>query len=114
MLWRQAKQPKQPNAGSIFKNPQNSFAGILIDQAELKGIQIGGAKISEKHANFIVNATGQATANDVKRLVNLARQKVFEKYGIFLEREILFASELRLRESRELCPLDSRKESQTP
>jgi UDP-N-acetylenolpyruvoylglucosamine reductase len=111
MLWRQAKQPKQPNAGSIFKNPQNSFAGMLIDQAGLKGIQIGGAQISEVHANFIVNATGQATANDVKRLIDLVRQKVFEQYKIFLEREVLLASELGLRLPRGLRPLDSRKEA---
>ncbi|MDR2371562.1 MAG: UDP-N-acetylmuramate dehydrogenase, partial [Puniceicoccales bacterium] len=127
MLWRQEKQPKQPNAGSIFKNPQNSFAGMLIDQAGLKGIPIGGAKISEKHANFIINATGQATANDIKRLVNLARQKVLEKYRIFLEREILFASELGLQLSRGAPPPwtprtevvvglrpTPRKESETP
>ncbi|MDR1590747.1 MAG: UDP-N-acetylmuramate dehydrogenase [Puniceicoccales bacterium] len=94
MLWRREFQPQQPNVGSIFKNPQNSPAGILIDQANLKGTQIGGAKISEKHANFIINADGQATANDVKQLINLVRQKVFEQHGIFLEREILFASEI--------------------
>ncbi|MDR1906850.1 MAG: UDP-N-acetylmuramate dehydrogenase [Puniceicoccales bacterium] len=94
MLWRRENQPKKPNAGSIFKNPPTLSAGALIDQAGLKGIQIGGAQISKKHANFIVNASGQATASDVKRLINLARQKVFEKHGIILEREILFASEL--------------------
>jgi UDP-N-acetylenolpyruvoylglucosamine reductase len=94
MLWRQKNQPRQPNAGSIFKNPQNFSAGMLIDQSGLKNTTIGGAQIAEKHANFIVNATGHMTANDVKRLINLVRQKVFEKYEIILEREILFASEI--------------------
>jgi UDP-N-acetylenolpyruvoylglucosamine reductase len=94
MLWRRENQPQEPNAGSIFKNPPNLSAGALIDQAGMKGTRIGGAQISEKHANFIVNTTGQVTVSDVKRLINLTRQKVFEKYGIILEREILFASEL--------------------
>ncbi|MDR1366871.1 MAG: UDP-N-acetylmuramate dehydrogenase [Puniceicoccales bacterium] len=93
-LWRQENQPQEPNIGSIFKNPQTCSAGALIDQAGLKGIQIGGAQISPKHANFIVNATGHATADDVKRLINLTRQEVFKKYEIILEREILFTSEI--------------------
>ncbi|MDR0678564.1 MAG: UDP-N-acetylmuramate dehydrogenase, partial [Holosporaceae bacterium] len=94
MLLRRENQPKKPNAGSIFKNPPDLSAGMLIDQVGLKGTQIGGAQISKKHANFIVNATDQATASDIKQLINLTRQKVFEKYGIILEREILFASEI--------------------
>lgn len=94
MLWRRENQPQQPNAGSIFKNPQNLSAGALIDRCGLKGTPVGGAQISEKHANFIVNTTGHATAVDAKRLINLARQKVFEKYKIILEREILFTSEI--------------------
>jgi UDP-N-acetylenolpyruvoylglucosamine reductase len=93
-LWRQENQPQEPNIGSIFKNPQNCSAGALIDRADLKGTQIGGAQISPKHANFIVNATGYATANDVKRLINLIRQEVLEKYEIILKREILFTSEV--------------------
>ncbi|MDR0590651.1 MAG: UDP-N-acetylmuramate dehydrogenase [Puniceicoccales bacterium] len=91
--WRRGKQPSQPNAGSIFKNPENHFAGALIEQTGLKGVGIGGAKIAETHANFIVNGRKTATAGDIKRLLRLARQSVFEKHGIFLEREILLASD---------------------
>ncbi|MDR1435544.1 MAG: UDP-N-acetylmuramate dehydrogenase [Puniceicoccales bacterium] len=91
--WRRETQPAQPNAGSIFKNPENHFAGALIEQAGLKEITFGGAKVSEKHANFIINHEQKATADDIKRLLRLVRQKVFEMHGIFLEREILFASD---------------------
>ncbi|MDR1303006.1 MAG: UDP-N-acetylmuramate dehydrogenase [Puniceicoccales bacterium] len=90
---RKNKQPSQPNAGSIFKNPENHFAGALIEQTGLKGAAIGGAQIAECHANFIVNGRKTATAQDVKRLLHLARQSVFEERGIFLEREILLASD---------------------
>lgn len=90
---RMQSQPKEPNIGCIFKNPnpQNS-AGALIDQCGLKGLCRGDAKVSEKHANFIVN-TGQATPEDVKYLIQTCRQRVFEQYGIYLEREILLASD---------------------
>jgi UDP-N-acetylenolpyruvoylglucosamine reductase len=91
--WRREMQPSQPNAGSIFKNPENHFAGALIEQAGLKAIAFGGAKVSEKHANFIINHDQKATADDIKRLLRLVRQRVFERHGIFLEREILFASD---------------------
>lgn len=91
--WRREHQPHEPNLGCIFKNPLNFSAGKLIDQANLKRICHGGAKISEKHANFIVNATGTATSEDFKFLLKLCRQKVFENTEIFLKREILFASD---------------------
>jgi len=88
MKWRKKNQPLDfPNAGSIFKNPLNAPAGKLIDMAGLKGIKIGGAKISEKNANFIVNL-GNATANDVLDLIDLAQQRVLQKYGVRLEPEI--------------------------
>jgi UDP-N-acetylenolpyruvoylglucosamine reductase len=90
---RKNRQPSQPNAGSIFKNPDNHFAGALIEQTGLKGTAIGGAEIAECHANFIVNGSKTATAHDIKRLIRLARQSVFERHGIFLEREILLASD---------------------
>ena len=92
--WRLEKQPQKPNIGSIFKNPENTSAGALIDACGLKGILHGGAKISEKHANFIVNDSGDATADDIKFLINLCQQRVFEQHNIYLQREILFASEL--------------------
>jgi len=88
MEWRKKNQPLNfPNAGSVFKNPLNAPAGKLIDMAGLKGIKIGGAKISEKNANFIVNL-GNATANDVLDLIDLAQQRVLQKYGVRLEPEI--------------------------
>ena len=76
-----------PSAGSIFKNPMNVAAGRLIDMAGLKGVTIGDAKISEKRANFIVNL-GNATAQDVLKLMRKVQKEVWEKYGINLEHEI--------------------------
>tara|TARA_B100000315_G_C14568569_1_gene584243 strand:+ start:939 stop:1847 length:909 start_codon:yes stop_codon:yes gene_type:complete len=86
---RKSKQPlKYRSAGSIFKNPSDKLAaGYLIDQAGLKGTQQGGACISEKHANFIINL-GEATAEDVYYLILLAKQKVAEKFEINLELEV--------------------------
>ena len=76
------------SAGSIFKNPSNKLAaGYLIDQAGLKGAKFGGALISDKHANFIVNL-GNATAKDVFYLIKIAKQKVAEKFNINLELEV--------------------------
>ena len=87
--WRRAKQPQEPNAGSVFKNPPapHPAAGFLIQEAGLKGTTIGGAQISPKHANFIVN-TGGATAADVLGLIDLVKQTVREKSGVELELEI--------------------------
>ncbi len=86
---RKAKQPLDlPSAGSIFKRPAKGFPGALVEQAGLKGFQIGGAQISPRHANFIVN-TGNATAQQIYDLSEMARQKVFETSGISLEREII-------------------------
>lgn len=88
LIKRNQTQPVNfPNAGSIFKNPPGNFAGKLIEEAGLKGVQIGGAQISEKHANFIINK-GNATARDVLELIKLAQSKVYEKFGIKLELEI--------------------------
>lgn len=82
-------QPLQePCAGSVFRNPPGDHAGRLIESCGLKGKQLGGAKISEKHANFIVN-TGQATAKDVLDLIALAQKEVYRRYGIKLETEVL-------------------------
>ena len=85
---RKATQPLEyPSAGSIFRNPLNDYAGRLIEEAGLKGKKVGGAMISRKHANYIVN-TGEAKAEDVLTLMGLARQKVKEDTGIELETEI--------------------------
>jgi UDP-N-acetylmuramate dehydrogenase len=88
LLKRKQSQPlKMPNAGCIFKNPESDSAGRLIDEAGGKGLQVGGAKVSKKHANFIVN-TGNATAKDILSLMDKVRSLVKEKYGIELESEI--------------------------
>jgi UDP-N-acetylmuramate dehydrogenase len=88
LKWRKATQPLEyPSAGSVFKNPLNDYAGRLIEEVGLKGKKVGGAMISAKHANYIVNI-GEAKADDVLTLMDLARQKVKENTGIQLENEI--------------------------
>lgn len=87
---RRARQPKNPRTcGSVFKNPEGRSAGLLIDQAGLKGFTIGGAEISRKHANWIVNK-GDATAADVQALIAEAQRAVFELNGVKLEREVIY------------------------
>ncbi len=89
---RRAKQPLEfPNAGSVFKRPDGAFPGALIEQAGLKGLRIGGAEISEKHANFIINR-GNATTDDIRRLTETAQSTVYQKFGIHLETEIIYIS----------------------
>jgi UDP-N-acetylmuramate dehydrogenase len=77
----------QPNAGSIFKNPSGDFAGRLIELCGLKGRSVGGAQVSPQHANFIVN-TGDATATDVRRLMDEVRDVVWRQRGVWLEPEV--------------------------
>ncbi|MCL4101626.1 UDP-N-acetylmuramate dehydrogenase [Fibrobacter sp. HC4] len=97
MAKRKASQPlNMPNAGSTFKRldvgaedmPQQIAPGYYIEQAGLKGYRIGGAEVSTVHANFIVNADN-ATASEIKALSEYVQQKVFEKFGIQLKREII-------------------------
>ncbi len=84
---RIASQPLEyPSAGSVFRNPINNFAGKLIEELELKGFNIGGAKVSEKHANFIIN-TGNATSKDIKDLIKYIKEKVKDNYQIDLINE---------------------------
>lgn len=90
---RIASQPLgEPNAGSVFRNPPGDYAARLIEACGLKGRRIGGAAISEKHANFIVN-TGGATAADIERLIALARETVHERCGVTLETEVRIIGE---------------------
>jgi len=85
---RKARQPwGMPNAGSMFKNPLDDAAGKLIEAAGCKGLSVGGAQVSDKHANFIVN-TGNAKAADVLALMEIVREKVLEMHRIRLEPEI--------------------------
>lgn len=88
MARRKEKQPLEyPNAGSTFKRPQGQFAGKLIQDCGLKGVSIGGAQVSEKHSGFVIN-TGNATSDDIKRLIERVQQTVLEKTGYFLECEV--------------------------
>ena len=85
---RRASQPLDlPSAGSAFKRPVGGYAAALIDQTGLKGFQIGGAAVSEKHAGFVVNLGG-ATAADVQELLKAVSDKVFDRTGIRLEPEV--------------------------
>ena len=84
---RRATQPlNYPSAGSVFRNPEGMYAGKLIDEMGLKGFTVGRAKVSEKHANFIIN-TGNAKAIDIKRIIDVIKQKAYTKYGIRLHVE---------------------------
>ncbi len=91
--WRQAHQPLgMPSAGSVFRNPPGDSAGRIIDELGLKGKRIGGAVVSEKHANFIVNDEG-GTAADVRQLGELVQETVRRETGIELVFEIVFAGD---------------------
>ena len=75
-----------PSAGSVFRNPENDFAGRLIEECNLKGFSIGGAKVSEKHANFIINYKN-ASASNIKNLIDYVHDKVKEKKNVDLKIE---------------------------
>lgn len=90
LIHRLKTQPLDfPSIGSIFKNPKGFFAAELIEKCGLKGKKIGDVKISEKHANFIINL-GKGKARDVIKLINIIKKKVKEKFGIILEEEIIY------------------------
>ncbi|HHT9105437.1 MAG TPA: UDP-N-acetylmuramate dehydrogenase [Candidatus Wujingus californicus] len=96
LAWRHAKQPllaEFPSCGSVFKKIEGIGAGRLIDKAGLKGKRIGGAEVSTKHANFIVNM-GNAKASDVLQLIELVKKEVKQKLGYELETEISVIGEL--------------------
>ncbi len=88
-LAKRAHLPKERSMGCVFKNPQGKFAGELIEGSGLKGFRIGGARISPKHANFIVNEGG-ATAKDIRALIQLIKGAVAAQYGVQLEEEIRY------------------------
>src|SRR5258708_11572234 len=93
---RIATQPLQlPNAGSVFRNPPGEHAARLIEACGLKGLQRGGARVSEKHANFIVNPDGAASAADIEFLIFAVREKVKEKTGVDLITEVRIVGEPR-------------------
>ena len=88
MARRKQSQPLEyPSAGSTFKRPAGHYAGTLIDQAGLKGLTVGGAQVSQKHAGFIIN-TGGATCRDVEELIRQVQAAVLEKSGVTLEPEV--------------------------
>lgn len=89
---REAAQPGGASMGSMFKNPPGDAAGRLIEAVGLKGTRVGGARISEKHANFFLNVA-DATAADVKALVDLARAEVARQFGVRLELEVELVGE---------------------
>ncbi len=87
---RKSKQPLEyPSAGSFFKRPEGYFAGALIEKNGLKGVCVGGAQVSQKHAGFIINLGG-ATCEDVKKLGRKVSNTVFSADGVKLEREVIF------------------------
>ena len=90
---RADKQPlNYPSAGSVFKRPDGYYASALIDRAGLKGMTVGGACVSEKHAGFIVNKGG-ATTDDILCLIDIVREKVLSDSGVLLETEVRFVGE---------------------
>ena len=84
---KRANQPKGASFGSCFVNPEGHFAGALLEAVGLKGYAIGGAKFSEEHANFLINFN-HASFEDATSLINLARARVLEKFGVELKTEV--------------------------
>ncbi|PLX68500.1 MAG: UDP-N-acetylenolpyruvoylglucosamine reductase [Denitrovibrio sp.] len=87
---RNEKQPLDfPSCGSVFKRPEGNYAGTLIEKCGLKGYQIGGAQVAEKHANFIINKGG-ATSSDIYNLIKHVQETVFKETGVQLDKEVRF------------------------
>ena len=87
---RKSTQPlSEPSCGSVFKNPEGDHAGRLIEASGLKGFHIGGAQVSEKHANFVVNK-GKATAQDIHEVIQHVQKTVFEKHNVKLTNEVVY------------------------
>ena len=85
---RAATQPtNQPTCGSVFKNPDQDYSARLIEASGLKGHRIGGAEVSEKHANFIIN-TGTASAADIEELIAYVQAEVVRQHGVHLQTEV--------------------------
>ncbi|EPZ53937.1 UDP-N-acetylenolpyruvoylglucosamine reductase [[Clostridium] sordellii ATCC 9714] len=85
---RVTKQPLNlPSAGSTFKRPEGHFAAKLIEDSGLKGLTLGGARVSEKHSGFVVNI-GDAKAKDIIELINVVKSTVYSKFGVMLEEEV--------------------------
>ena len=88
MAKRKASQPLEyPSAGSTFKRPEGYYAGTLIQETGLKGLTVGGAQVSEKHAGFVIN-TGGATCADVMALIAQVQDRVMQRSGVHLEPEV--------------------------
>ncbi|MCL2690091.1 MAG: UDP-N-acetylmuramate dehydrogenase [Chitinispirillia bacterium] len=93
---REQKQPLDfPSCGSVFKRPPGNYAGTLIESCGLKGFTLGGAAVSTKHANFIIN-TGNAKAEDVRGVIRHVQKTVFDKTGVLLETEVIFVGTFQL------------------
>ena len=91
---RESKQPLEyPSAGSVFKRPPGMFAGKLIQDSDLQGKGVGGAEVSTKHAGFIINKTGEATATDYIETIKMVQRVVKEKFNVELEREVKIVGE---------------------
>ena len=91
--YRKRTQPAGASLGSVFKNPPDDYAGRLIESAGLKGLRVGSAAVSDKHANFIVNDDAAGSADDYHRLVRRVQAEVLARFGIQLETEIEFIGE---------------------
>jgi UDP-N-acetylmuramate dehydrogenase len=89
---RQETQPAGKSAGSVFKRTRDHPAGYLIEEAGLKGSRVGDAVVSDVHANFVLNLGG-ASAEDVRRLIDLVRITVHERFGVWLELEVQLVGE---------------------
>lgn len=87
---RISSQPLEfPSAGSVFKKPKNDHASRLIDLAKLKGVRVGGAEVSKKHAGFIINV-GKAKAKDIQSLISIIKERIYNEFKVKLEEEIIF------------------------